>query len=63
MDLKGREEMGGVKGMHKKGQMVPWGAWWLTGSFTEVTVGWVQISIVTTLLSQLAPASMEALLT
>lgn len=42
---------GGVEGMHKKGQMVPLGAWWLTGVFTEVTGGWVQISIVTTLLS------------
>lgn len=33
MDLKGREEMGGVEGMHKKGQMVPLGAWCLTGFF------------------------------
>lgn len=33
MDLKGWEEMGGVEGMHKKGQMVPLGAWCLTGFF------------------------------
>lgn len=33
MDLKGREEMGGVEGMRKKGQMVPLDAWCLTGSF------------------------------
>lgn len=59
--MKGREEMGGVEGMHKKGQMVPLGAWWLTGVFTEVTGGWVQISIVTTLLSQMARASMVGL--
>lgn len=64
MDLKEREEMGGVEGMYKKGQMVPLGAWCLTGFFfTEVAVGWVQISIVTTQLSQLASDSMEALLT
>lgn len=56
-----RDGRGG--GMHKKGQMVPLGAWWLMGVFTEVTGGWVQISIVTTLLSQWVPASMEALLT
>ncbi len=41
MDLNGREETGGVEGMHKKGQMVPLGAWWLRGFFTEVTEGWV----------------------
>lgn len=63
MDLKGREETGGVEGMHNKGQMVPLDARWLTGVFTEVMVGEVQISIVTTLLSQLARASMEGLLT
>lgn len=63
MDLKGWEVSGGLEGMHKKGQMVPLGVGWLTGVFTEVTVGWVQISIVTTLLSHLAPASMGALLT
>ncbi|XP_042362968.1 immunoglobulin superfamily DCC subclass member 3 [Plectropomus leopardus] len=39
MDLKGRDKTGGVEGMHKKGQMVPLGAWWLTGVFTEVSVG------------------------
>lgn len=63
MDLKGREGTGGVEGMHKKGQMVQLGAWWLLGVFTEVTGGWVQISIVTTLLLQLVPGSIQALLT
>lgn len=52
-DLKGREGVGGVKRMHKKGQMVPLGAQCLTGFFfTEAALGWVQISIVTTPLSQ-----------
>lgn len=63
MDLKGHDKAGGVEGMHKKGQMVPLGAWWWTRVFTEVTVGEVQMSIVTTLLSQLAPTSIEVLLT
>lgn len=53
MDLKGWEGVGGVKRMHKKGQMVPLGAQCLTGFFTEVALGWAQISIVTTPLSQL----------
>lgn len=56
MHLKRGEGMGGVEGMDKKGQMVPLGSWRLMGVFMVVTVGWGEISIVTTLLSQLAPS-------
>lgn len=53
----------GLSGCIKRGQMVPLGGWWVTDILTEVAGGWVQISIVTILLSLLAPVSIEGLST